>query len=273
MHSQSIRLHLLPVEKLVLHEEVEPARVAELRERLRSSGMLRNPPIVTPLDQSRFLVLDGATRVTALEQLSIPTLVAQVVEYSAPQVQLQTWCHFLPMQTGEGLAQLATELGLQTAWLPLRDAQRALSHRQALAYVADRRERVLLLSAPSPEVAPYPLLRQFVARYGTAFQRIAWEEVKVLLQQGLRHEGVYVVFPAFTPEEVRQLALRGERLPAGITRHIIAGRLLHADIPLEELRRPGSFEQKQQWFQHWWQERLRRYRLRYYPEPTFVFDE
>ncbi|MCS7170489.1 MAG: hypothetical protein NZ949_07695, partial [Candidatus Kapabacteria bacterium] len=77
----------------------------------------------------------------------------------------------------------------------------------------------------------------------------------------------------FTPEEIRSLALSGARFPAGITRHIIAGRLLRADIPLAELQRPTSIAEKNRWLQQWWHERLHHHRLRYYPEPTFVCDD
>jgi hypothetical protein len=69
-----------------------------------------------------------------------------------------------------------------------------------------------------------------------------------------------------------QWTLAGERLPAGITRHIVAGRVLYANIPLALLFPGTSTEDPSTRFRQWWQERLRQQRLRFYPESTFVFD-
>ncbi len=274
MLEQRIQLQLVPVERLVLHEESEPQRVALLVELLRHSGLLRNPPIVAPLDAERYLVLDGATRVMAFVHLGIPTIVAQLVAYPSAQVQLQTWIHLLPHLSLEQLAQLALECGLIPREMSAEEAQEALAQRRALASVRNLQSRGFILE-PSPADAGFPmLLRAFVHRYRQVapYERISHQEQELFL----RHRGwtaaLSIAFPPLTPEEIRALALRGDPLPAGITRHIVAGRLLHVDIPLDELRRPAPLEVQRQWFQQWWQERLRHCRLRYYPEPTFVVE-
>jgi len=49
-------LRFVAVEALIPHEQHDPLRSAPLVERLRGQGVLRNPPIVTPLaaDAARF---------------------------------------------------------------------------------------------------------------------------------------------------------------------------------------------------------------------------
>ena len=44
-------------------------------------------------NSGRFMVLDGANRVTSLREMEFPHIVAQVVESSYPHVNLQTWNH------------------------------------------------------------------------------------------------------------------------------------------------------------------------------------
>lgn len=89
-------LRALPVENMLLHENHDPLCAVSLKERLRSEGLLRNPPVVVPLKYgaSRFVVLDGANRTIALRTMGIPHVLAQVVE---PQknICLKSWNHIL----------------------------------------------------------------------------------------------------------------------------------------------------------------------------------
>ena len=90
-------LKILPLDRLILHEDHDMQRTLPLVEKLRAQGILRNPPIVMPLTDGsgRYMVLDGANRVTSLRELEFPHIVAQVVEASNPHVNLQTWNHIV----------------------------------------------------------------------------------------------------------------------------------------------------------------------------------
>ena len=90
-------LRILPLESLILHEDHDNQRTLPLVEKLRAQGIIRNPPIVMPLvdGSDRFMVLDGANRVTSLQEMEFPHIVAQVVEVSNPNVNLQTWNHVI----------------------------------------------------------------------------------------------------------------------------------------------------------------------------------
>src|SRR5690606_36079922 len=85
----------LPIESVILHEDHDVQRSLPLVERLRATGILRNPPIVMPLTDgsNRYMVLDGANRVMSLMEMEFPHIVAQVVQASDPNVNLQTWNH------------------------------------------------------------------------------------------------------------------------------------------------------------------------------------
>ena len=90
-------LRILPLESLILHEDHDDQRTLPLVEKLRAAGILRNPPIVMPLadGSNRYMVLDGANRVTSLQEMEFPHIVAQVVEANNPNVNLQTWNHVI----------------------------------------------------------------------------------------------------------------------------------------------------------------------------------
>ncbi|HZI89159.1 MAG TPA: hypothetical protein VFD83_01765, partial [Candidatus Polarisedimenticolia bacterium] len=88
-------LRIVRSDLLIPHEREDDSRTGRLSERLRRSGVLKNPPIVTEELQTdegpRHVVLDGANRVSVARHLAWPHLLVQVIRYDAPGVELRTW--------------------------------------------------------------------------------------------------------------------------------------------------------------------------------------
>jgi hypothetical protein len=82
-----------------------------------------------------------------------------------------------------------------------------------------------------------------------------------------------VAFGRFRKKEILELARNAAKLPAGVTRHIVPGRALRVNLPLEVVLRHGSVEEKNAWLRAWIQHRLQEGRVRSYLEPTILFDE
>jgi len=85
-------VRIIPLNDLLLHEEVRNARVRELTEEMGEEGVLKDPITATRL-RDRYLVLDGTHRCKALKALSCNYIVAQVVDYNGPKVKVGTWYH------------------------------------------------------------------------------------------------------------------------------------------------------------------------------------
>ena len=64
-----------------------------------------------------------------------------------------------------------------------------------------------------------------------------------------------------------------EKLPTGITRHVIPNRALRVNLPLELLRAAGTVEAKNAALSELIHERLLGHRVRVYPESTVLFDD
>ena len=90
MQDEPTLVHLDPAE-LLLHEEVEPARIESLMAVLAAERRQREPVLVTPTDHGLFL-LDGAHRTTALRRLGVPRIAAVVVPASVG-LELTGWTH------------------------------------------------------------------------------------------------------------------------------------------------------------------------------------
>jgi hypothetical protein len=274
-------LRFVPVEAVFPHEFHDLQRTRPLVEKLRESGVMRNPPIVTPVGDGHrvartFVVLDGANRTTAAKAAGWPHIVAQVVRYETPHVQLFTWFHGLTRSARAELEPaLAGIAGLSSRHEKLLHARAMLARREALACVVLDEGDALVLQGGGSLHERNALLNEVVRVYQ---DRVPYIRVTTDSLAQARHEhpeiSALVVFPRFDPSEVIELAGAGEHLPAGITRHLIQWRALRLNVPLDlcmDTRMP--IERKNEWLRKWLDERLVTRQVRFYEEPTVMFDE
>lgn len=274
-------LRFVPVEAIFAHEWHDEQRSRPLVARLRESGVMSNPPIVTQVGdghrvEPRFVVLDGANRSTAARSAGWPHIVVQVVRYEAPAVQLNTWFHALTADARDVLeGALAAVPGLVASRESRLHARAMLARREALAAVMLDDDQALVLAGGRSLRERNTLLNQVVHVYQdrVPYVRVATDS---LAQARKEHPEIsaLVVFPRYDPSEVIELAGSGEHLPAGITRHLIQWRALRLNIPIalcEDATR--TLEQKNEWLREWTEERLRKRNVRFYEEPTVLFDE
>lgn len=277
------RLHLpdlrfVAVEALVPHEQHDQQRSGPLVERLREQGVLRNPPIVTPLppDEDRFVVLDGANRATAAAAAGLPHIVVQVVRYEDPGLRLTTWHHALiELPVTELERALRAIAGLTCVPTGLRHARAVLARREAIAFVALPDQRALTLHGGGELDQRNAVLNAVVDAYRaeTRFYRVASDS---LADAQREHPEVtaLIVFPHFEPDEVIELAMGGARLPAGITRHVIPWRALRLNVPLERMADTTEpLEAKNRWLEGWLRDKVQQRQVRFYQESTVLFDE
>ncbi len=78
MAPRSLDLEVVPVAQVSPHENIDQKRVDRLMGRLEADGLLVNPPITT-FWKGRYIILDGATRYSALAGLGYPHVIVQVV--------------------------------------------------------------------------------------------------------------------------------------------------------------------------------------------------
>ncbi len=278
--TQTPDLRIVPIEWLIEHEYNDAQRTGPLADRLEAEGLLKNPPVVTPLDDGdhRFVVLDGANRVTALHLLGYPHILAQVVPYELPHVTLTTWHHVI---VGLDPKQLTADLSaLEGVDLILTDALRAragLARREYLMYVIRVDEEVFAARTALPRREVHEqnqLLNALVVTYKDrcSLHRVMTEDLLEVKRLFPGMAGL-VVFPQYDPSEVLELARDGELLPAGLTRHLIQGRALRINYPLSALKGPASLEEKNAQLREWLNQKLSTREVRFYGETTFLFDE
>jgi hypothetical protein len=269
-------LKILPLDRLVLHEDHDLQRTLPLVAKLRAQGILRNPPIVMPLTDGsgRFMVLDGANRVTSLRELEFPHTVAQVVDVTNQHVNLQTWNHIVwGMETNTLVNSLRKVRGVQLTKVdPLKSLDAPLY--MPLQIRLSDGSFYILEETPSNLATHIDTLHQIVNTYKT---QASIDRTSQTLIDSLKK--IYpdltalVIFPRFKIKTVLKLAAQDIVLPTGVTRFTISPRALHLNYPLHELSSGKPIEYKEAYLQQWVEERVKNKGVRHYTEVTFLFDE
>lgn len=276
-------LRILPLASLVPHERTDPRRVNPLIERLKREAVLRNPPIVAPFNGNgrpavagdpRFVVLDGANRITAMRALELPHALVQVVDYA--RVQLFVWHHAITQCSMEELLdQIRSLPGLRITQSDLTHARAALARREALAFIScDQTHKTDVLCGGGDVHERTDLLNKLVDTYESCskVQRTTSDNLAEV-RRSFPDASAVVVFPRYEPAEIIDLARTGVRLPAGITRHVLPLRALRLNYPMEILRSDMPLAQKEGHLSEWIHERMINRQVRTYVEPTVLFDE
>ncbi|MEW5873348.1 MAG: hypothetical protein AB1894_29075 [Chloroflexota bacterium] len=270
-------LAFLPVDCLLIHERHDEQRTRPLILRIRASGVLRNPPIASPLHDGsdRYMVLDGANRAAALREMGLPHALVQVVEPDDPGLSLQNWNHVVwEMNARRFLAGIREAPGITLR--PLQSPiQPSLEGDCGLALVHSCRGRQYTACTQAQDLETR--VAQLNTIVDTYKDRARLDRTDAISVAPLR--GIYpmlsgiVIFPNFKMQDLLRLAGRGYLLPTGITRFTISPRALHLNYPLEELQSDRPLEEKNSTLQKWIQARITYKGVRYYAESTYLFDE
>ncbi len=268
-------LRIVALERIVPHEDFDARRIAALAERVQRDGEVRNPPIVAPIGDGRYVVLDGANRVSALKYLEYRDAMVQIVDYDA--VELHSWHHLLVAFSGADLVD--TLDGLPEVEL------RPCSADEARAKV-EARDAIGFLSLPDAQTTSFTVhggqgiievascLRSMVQAYnGRAdIHRVQGTDI-VPLQPDYEDLSALIVFPTFRPDDVLAVVRADGKLPSGISRHVIPGRALRVNYPLTRLAEARPRSEKNEWLASWIRHKMLAREIRYYQEPTVLYDE
>jgi len=273
-HAGIPELRIVPADAIVVHEEVDSRRVLPLVEKFHQDGILKNPPIVAPLpDTERFVLLDGANRTTALWQMDVPHHLVQVVDYD--EVDLDTWAHLIVGGlTEKEFETRRKEIGLNLTYTNLDEAHYQLRYRQISAILSSPAGEICTLGRGHDLSTEAADLRQLVSIYSglSAIHRVKANSLPEL-QPHYSNITALIHFPCYTPADIITLAHNGDKLPTGITRHIIPQRALRVNLPISVLADAQNIQDKQQWLETWLTEKLKQRQVRFYQESTFLFDE
>lgn len=270
-------LKMLPTQTLFPHEDCDPRRVEKLSKRLLEEGILKSPPIVAKVpDTDKYVVLDGANRVTTFKSLGIPHIVAQLVSYDRPGVLLDTWYHVVSgMNQADFEKQLDQIPELILKKSELEKARNLVGSGEIVAYIVnDHGVRIVVSEIGAYNKTSLSLLNLVVGTYkGKADIFRASNDVWEIQKPCYPEITALVIFPRLKPNDILGAVSNGEKIPSGITRHIIPERAININIPIGILMADLPYDLKCKWLDEWYMERMSANAIRFYAESTFTFNE
>lgn len=264
-------VRFVPLDRVVPHEATDPRRAETLAERLRDEAVVRNPTIVAAIGD-RYVVLDGATRSDALRRLNSPHAIVQDVGMG-DGLTLETWHHVVRQIPIDDLIGLVSDLeGIRVEETEGSPQQRMIEYggicaltagdgRSFVVHAVEGRNRFEALAAMADAYVTSALVSRTLERDPSRLR--SWYPDMTAL----------VEYPEFTVEQVLLAARSGTLLPAGVTRFVVPGRVLHLDVPLEVLTGDRSLEEKNRWLHDHLTDKERSGKIRYYREPVYILDE
>lgn len=267
-------LRLISFKNIQFQEESDPKRIEKLVSAFTKSGQLKDPPIVAKGLGKKLLQIDGTTRISALKKLGCSHIVCQVVDYKdTSQVFIKSWVHVSKVKKDSFIRRIKKIKGVKTENFRLGLGLTLTGHPLAIASIIFRDGKGLSVIGNSNLVKRVRLIRKVVDQYSQLIKRdheVSIEGMTQLKDFFARHKdkNVALFFPTFSTQEIFSLMQKGITLPAGITRHIIKGRTLRINYPVEMLKKGISLVNKTKYFNKF----LSELDFRFYEESTYMVE-
>jgi hypothetical protein len=271
-------LRIVSIDKLVPHEHYDSARASALQTRLMRDGVLRNPPIVVPLQgvTGNYMVLDGANRINALKMMKVPHILVQVACPGDPGFELSGWNQVVLGIGAEELLSILDsipEISLKKEQAMRSGTESCGSSVLIQVHLASY-EIYNVISRSSDLQVRTQVLNFILARIGqnARLDRTHLDGLDVLADLHPDLAGL-IVFPCYEFDEIVKLVEGGQMIPAGITRFLISPRALRVNYNISDLRSSQALVEKNEILTKWTQERVSQKGVRVYRETTVMFDE
>jgi hypothetical protein len=271
-------LRMLALDSLHLHEHPDEERWRYLMARIESDGLMRHPPIAArDQEEAAHLLLDGVNRIEALRRLGARWVLVQEVDLSDSEVVLSTWHHVLEGLDGVALlerlhrshriTEIDGEFGSSGDFVPHYEAGTV-----CLIVLPDR--STYAVHAAEDLAARLETVSEVVDLVHTAANRdrVSYSNITDL-KKHYWNFSTLVCYRQFTKQELLTLTLDGMKFPSGVTRFSVPKRILYFDVPLSFLSEGDSVEGKQAELVELVGTKIRGKKIRFYAEPTFIFDD
>jgi hypothetical protein len=268
-------LSIVPISEIIFHEDPDEERSSKLMEYLRKENRLKNPPVVaTHSGNNKYILLDGANRLTALHALNIPDVLVQHIDLFDPGLIFLHWHHAVEQFTKDTFLEKINSLPDITITRSTSNELTVNNNGDLLCQIQFADRSIYAVHAHTDLFQRVKDLRNITDIY-KGFQymdRVSYTSLEHLKKNYSRFCAL-IVFRKLEKEELVEVTRQGLRIPSGITRIIMPKRALRINVPLDILRFNVSAEQKNYWLQNRINEQIRDKSIRFYHEPTFLFDE
>lgn len=276
------KIRIVPLKKILVHECVLSKWVRTLCVFMEEAGIQKNPIVVHKV-KDKYIVLDGMHRVEAFRKMGYQDIMVYEVDYFSDEILLAGWdgIVFGKVRCRELLEELfARNYSVKKEGARVNLAK-LVREKKILFGLRDRNSQysVTLKNAKLENLAH----AQYLDAEVTAVQRIEnYLDIKnhriqyvpeVSADSGFQTLGGNALLyrPVFTKDDIIHRTLTGKIFPRKSTRHIIPSRPLRVDINLILLKEKMNLKAKNKLLYSHLLWCFKEGRVRYYPEPVYIF--
>lgn len=268
-------LEILKIKDIKLHETTEYNRLRNVYDRIAGSKHLMNPVIVGRYNKDLILI-DGANRLSTLKEIGCKLAIAQVIDYKNNKIKLKRWHHLVYNVDLNDIISFCGKLGLKYIRTTYKSGAKLLKDEFHYILASDiNKNESILINLPKNFRKTLEALNAFTKFYFNIYKFDRSEEEITIndLRKYTRKKGTLIEFPCFTKKQIVQIANNHDRVPAGITRHILENRVLHVKYELEKLKDDTQLKKLQDELEKFLINKIDKNKVRQYRESVIVFDE
>jgi hypothetical protein len=262
------KLRIISADRITAFESHSPERAEKLAQEILHDGKLKNPVLVCTLGD-KFLILDDVSILEALRLLDVVHIPVQVADVGG--LSVHPWQRVVENWHEGDLLEFCARFPRQVR--VLASPQEELSRHDAEVHFKNK--AVYRLSFSSSSV----LVRADICAKFCSCMAAGHKSFRTKLNhrdadplRAFARASAAFFPPVFTIAELAAMALRDIRLPQGIVRIDLPGRLLGIDYSLTILQENVSPDDKEAFLKHLIHMRMSSDRIAYYNGAVFMFN-
>lgn len=274
LSGEKFKLRLIPASEVLLHEQSEDKRYVKLIERFKQEKELYNPLIVGKYND-KYILIDGANRFEALKETGCKTILAQIVNYKSSKVRLKSWYHFVNGITFDVLSNFLDKNNFSYKNCRFKSLKEKLSESLNYVGVVSKSGKAICIkfSKKLPEMLKELTLLNKYYESNFSYLRIDSDSNLESLDELSPSDGLLFMYPSFKKQDIVKISQLPEKMPAGITRHLIPNRVLRIKFEIEALKSADNLEQRNAELEKLIEQKIESKKVRLYREPILIFDE
>lgn len=226
-----LKIEMVGIDELKLHEETIPSSLKELADLIRSDGHLRHPVVV---DEETRAVLDGMHRVEALRLLNCRFVSVCSVNYRDPRIKLGGWDRLFRGVGIKPVFNLCKKEGFEAEPCEFQEVEEALAREERMCALISEEECYLLMNKEMDLQELYEAIKRIENALEKKNASTDYE-VREDAFQKVDSEGVGLLIPSASKEEVIDVALSSSVFAHKTTRHVVPARPMNVNVPIEWL--------------------------------------
>ncbi|MEM2963354.1 MAG: hypothetical protein QXW70_04000 [Candidatus Anstonellales archaeon] len=217
-------LEIMPLEKVILHEQTIAENIAILTESMLNIGRLVDPIIV---DNKYHVVLDGNHRRQVLQNLKAPLVICQTIDYMNPAVKVGGWFPTF-LQLPAGIEKFPSEeVDFEVGRSELE------KNRAYFMLVCGNKRNCRLFPTERDELEEVIRKQEEIMREINGKENGQCYYYEDTMADEALSQKMYVFWRRnYSKDEIIKEAVAGRPFPPKSTRHMIPERIIRLNLPL-----------------------------------------